>query len=144
MKASLRNLLIVSLLAFLGCRSTPAFNFGAYSEAERFYEKKEYEKAIAKYDQYIKENPEGNMAVIAHYYMAKSHEELGQPDPASTLYEKIIQDHPDLIWADFSKARLEELRGESEPIPPAPAATAVSSPAPEPMSSAPAASQAAS
>jgi tetratricopeptide (TPR) repeat protein len=128
-----RYLLIgLSLFALSACRSTPSFNFGAYSEAERLYEKKEYEKAIQKYQEYIRMNPEGNMTVISRYYMAKSHEGLGQTEQARALYEEILREHPDLIWADFSKARLEELGGVPEPVPPAPAPSAVPAPEPEP------------
>ncbi len=41
------------------------------------------------------------MAVIATYYLAKSHEELGQQDEARALYEKITKESPSLIWAEF-------------------------------------------
>ncbi len=114
MKARYRNLLILSLLVFFGCRSTPAFNFGDYSEAERLYEKKKYAQAIEKYQEYIRANPKGNMAVISRYYMAKSHENLGQGDQARALYEEIVREDSKLIWADFAKARLQEMSGETE------------------------------
>jgi len=94
---------------FTGCRSAPSFHFGSYSEAEKFYEKGQYEKAIPKYEEYIRENPEGNMSVIASYYLAKSYEGLGETGKARQLYEKIVREQKGLIWADFSKERLEEL-----------------------------------
>lgn len=106
-----RNLLVFSLLIFLiGCQRTPTFQFGAYSEAEQFYEKGKYEKAIAKYQEYLKENREGNMAVIAYYYMAKSYQNLGLTREARQLYKRIVKEYPDLIWADFSKTQLKELK----------------------------------
>ena len=108
---SLRNLFLVSLflLSLGGCRSTPAFNFGAYSQAERFYEKREYPKAIAKYEEYVRENPEGNLAAISYYYMAKSYEGLGQGEKAREIYKKIAKEYPNVVWADFAKTRLKEL-----------------------------------
>ena len=110
MQRFLRSLLIsVFLLSLGGCRTNPSFNFGAYSEAERFYEKKEYQKAILKYEEYLRENPEGNMAVISYYYMAKSFEGLGQRKEAQAIYKKIVKDYPNLVWADFAKTRLKEL-----------------------------------
>jgi len=112
MKEFLRGLFIsVFLLSLGGCRTGPgpAFNFGTYSQAERFYEKKQYQKAIAKYEEYLRENPEGNMAVISYYYMAKSFEGLGQTEEAKAIYKKIVKDYPDLVWADFAKTRLKEL-----------------------------------
>jgi TolA-binding protein len=106
--------ILLLLLVLVACRRTsPSFNFGDYSEAERLYEKGKYREAIAKYEEYIRENPEGNMAVIASYYMAKSYEGLGETDEARQIYEKIKKGHPGLIWADFSKTRLEELASES-------------------------------
>lgn len=101
--------LLLSLLSLLSCRSTPAFDFGAYSEAERFYQKGQYEKAISKYQEYLRENREGNMVAIAHYYMAKSYEGLERTSEARQTYERIVREYPRLIWADFAKTRLKEL-----------------------------------
>lgn len=98
------------LLSLGGCQTKPTFNFGAYSEAERLYEKKQYPKAIAKYEEYVRENPEGNMAVISYYSMAKSYEALSQTDQAREFYEKIVREYPEEIWSDFAKSRLKELK----------------------------------
>ena len=92
-----------------GCQARPSFSFGAYSEAEHLYEKGEYPKAIEKYEEYLRENPNGNMAVISQYYMAKSYEGMGERPKAEEIYRQITKEHPDLIWANFSKTRLEEL-----------------------------------
>ena len=100
-------------LSFLGCRTTDeGFNFGAYSQAEKFYEKGKYDKAIEKYQEFLRENQEGNMGVIAQYYMAKSYEGLGRIPEARELYEKIAKENPKLMWADFSKDRLKELNSK--------------------------------
>lgn len=107
---ALSLLLVFLLAACAGCKSgPPGFDFGAYSEAERLYEEKKYPEAIAKYEEYLREKPGGNMAVIASYYKAKCHEELGQTGEARKLYDEIVHKHPGLVWADFSKARLVEL-----------------------------------
>lgn len=106
----LQNLLILIPLLVSGCRaSSPAFQFGAYSEAERLFSKNEYAKAIEKYEEYLRNHPEGNMAVISHYYMAKSYEGLGDTPKAREIYGKIIKEHAGTVWADFAKARLGEL-----------------------------------
>lgn len=106
----LKGLPPIFLLLLLGsCRSSPAFDFGAYSEAEHWYEKGEYRKAVEKYEEYLRENPEGNMAVISHYYRAKSYEGLGEREKAKEIYAEIVKEYPDLIWANFSKTRLEEM-----------------------------------
>lgn len=103
-------LLILPCLA-TGCmaRKSQNFYFGNYSEAERLYGKGQYEKAIEKYQAYRDENPEGNLAVIAQYYIAKSYQALGKADEAKKQYHDIIQSHPDLVWANFSKTQLHEL-----------------------------------
>lgn len=103
--------ILLTLLIITGCRSSsPTFNFGAYSEAERFYQKGEYQKAVNKYNEYIRENPEGNMAVIAQYYMGKSYDAIGDKEQAKQIYGKIVKEHPELVWAEFSKSRLQELQ----------------------------------
>ena len=106
----LSNLFVfLFLLNLAGCRSTPAFNFGVYSQAERFYEKKQYSKAIAKYEEYVRENPDGNLAAISYYYTAKSYEGLGEREKAREIYQKIAKEYPNVVWADFATARLKEL-----------------------------------
>ena len=85
------------------------FYFGNYSEAEKYYNKGEYQKAIEKYQAYIHEYPEGQMAVISNYYIAKSHAALGQNNEAKAIYQEIVAKHPDAVWANFSKTQLEEM-----------------------------------
>ena len=109
----LKPLAFLFLVLFVSCQSTGSFHFGSYSEGERLYEKREYGKAIAKYEEYIRDHPEGNMAVISQYYMARSYEELGQAEKAREIYEKIVKEKPQLIWASFSKTRLEEIKKQA-------------------------------
>lgn len=105
--------LFLSLLGVSACRKTAAFNFGPYSEAEHYYQKGDYQKAITKYGEYLRENRGGNLAAISYYYMAKSYENLGEREEARRIYRKIDKEYPHLIWADFARARLRELRLES-------------------------------
>ena len=86
------------------------FYFGSYSEAEALYNQKQYERAIQKYQAYIDENPEGNLAVISQYYMGRSHAALGHIDEAKSIYQKIVQEHPNLVWANFADTQLKELQ----------------------------------
>jgi TolA-binding protein len=110
-KSIIALLLIILLLpgcSYLGKKSQN-FYFGNYSEAEELFAKGEYEKAIDKYQQYRTENPQGNMAIMAKYYMAKSYQELEQLDMAKQYYNEIIAENPDVVWANFSKNQLEAL-----------------------------------
>lgn len=106
---------LLALLVLASCaRGSEGFYFGNYSEAEKHYNKGEYEKAIQKYQAYLDEQPDGNLAVISQYYMAKSHAALGHKEEAAGLYKKIVQEHPDLIWANFSENQLKELEGTAD------------------------------
>ena len=84
-------------------------NFGSYSNAEKFYAEGKYEKAIESYQKYIDEQPEGNLAIISQYYIAKSHVALKHNKEAKSGFEGIVQQHPELIWAELSKEQLKTL-----------------------------------
>ncbi len=106
--------LLFLMMVFLNfaCAHHPEnFYFGDYSEAERFYNKGDYAKAIEKYQAYRNENPEGNLALISLYYMAKSHAELGHQAEAKALFEQIVKEYPGMVWANFAESQLKELEG---------------------------------
>jgi TolA-binding protein len=99
------------LLIFSGCAHNPeSFYFGDYSEAEKLYNRGEYQKAIDKYQAYLKDHPEGHLAVIAQYYIGKSYLELNEPDTARTIFEGIMTAHPDVVWAKFSETQIQEMQ----------------------------------
>lgn len=105
-------LLALNVLTVSACarrQSVDNFYFGAYSEAEVLFNRGEYEKAIQKYQAYIDENPSGNLAVIARYYMGKSYAALGKQDEAKALFEKVSRENPELVWANFSQSQLKEM-----------------------------------
>ena len=101
--------LLILLPVLAGCSTHSEFSFGNYSEAEQLYEKGKYEKAIQKYENYIRENREGDMVAIASYYMARSYEALKRPEEARSLYRKIRDEYRKSVWAGFAKERLQEL-----------------------------------
>jgi len=97
-------------IIFCGCLHMPArHDFGNYSNAERFYSEGKYEKAIDSYQKYINEQPDGNLTIIARYYISKSHVALKQTDKAKSGFQSIIQQYPDLIWAELSKEQIKNL-----------------------------------
>ena len=107
-----RNTLLFLIVAGIGlsCAKRPAtFYFKGYSEAESLYNKGEYQKAIEQYQAYIDQNPDGNLAVISQYYIAKSHAALGHVEEAKGLYQKIVKEHPNGVWANFAETQLKDL-----------------------------------
>ncbi len=106
------NIIFTALFLFssLACARNPEkFYFGAYSEAEALYRNGDYERAIQKYQAYSDENPEGNLAVISQYYIARSHAALGHKDEAKAIFQRIVKDHSDTIWANFSETQMKQL-----------------------------------
>ena len=101
----------LALLVVSCARGPENFYFGDYSEAERLFNEGKYGKAIQKYQTYIDENPEGNLAVISQYYIARSHAALGHTEEAKSLYRDIVDHYPTLVWANFSATQLKELQG---------------------------------
>ena len=96
-------------LAACAHKNPESFYFGNYSEAEALYNRHQYEKAIQKYQTYIDENPEGNLALISQYYIARSHEALGRVEDARKIFQKIVSEHSDTVWANFSETQLKEM-----------------------------------
>ncbi len=105
---------VVFLLVFIpwitSCATSPErFDFGSYSEGERLYNKGEYQKAIEHYQAYLNEQPQGSLAVIAEYYIAKSYAAMGDLDEAKKRYQKIVQENPGIVWANFAENQLKEI-----------------------------------
>ena len=112
MRKSFLILLLILSAGLASCaptRSNESFYFGSYSEAEALYNRGEYEKAIQKYQSYIDENPEGNLALISQYYIARSQAALGRTEDAKSIFQKIVNEHHDTVWANFSESQLKEL-----------------------------------
>jgi len=96
-------------ILFSACATFAPTTFGSYSEAEGAYAKGNYDKAIEKYHEYLVENPDGNMAIISQYYIARCYSEKGDTDRAKQGYEDVIRKYPKSDWAAFSKERVAAL-----------------------------------
>jgi TolA-binding protein len=81
-------------------------SFGPYSDAENFYKGGNYSKAIEKYQEYLSVYPQGNLAAIAEYYIAKSQLASGNESQAHESFERVIKRYPGTSWADFAKEQL--------------------------------------
>lgn len=92
----------------------PKYSFGPYSDAETFYKKGNYPKAIEKYQEYLAGHPQGNLAAIAEYYIAKSYAASGNQDKARESYKQVLEKFPGTSWAEFSKEQLQMLPGTAQ------------------------------
>ncbi len=107
--------LALSGLLFASCASGPAkHSFGPCSEAETFYKKGNYPKAIEKYQEYLAGNPQGNLAAVAQYYIAKSYIASEDTVKARENFEQVVKQYPGTSWAEFSKEQLELLQGAAK------------------------------
>jgi len=108
--------LALSSLMFASCASSSSKHcFGPYSEAETFYGKGNYSKAIGKYQEYLSKNPQGGLAATAEYYIAKSYAASGDAAQARKTFERVVVQYPQTSWAEFSKEQLETLPGATKP-----------------------------
>ena len=81
-------------------------SFGPYSDAENLYKKGNYFKAIEKYQEYLASYPQGNMAAVAEYYVAKSYAVSGDTAKARESFERVVTRYPGTSWAAFSAEQL--------------------------------------
>jgi outer membrane protein assembly factor BamD (BamD/ComL family) len=94
--------------------NAPRHSFGPYSDAETFYKKANYPKAIEKYQEYLATHPQGNLAAIAEYYIAKSYAASGNRDKACESFKQVVEKFPGTSWAEFSKEQLDMLQGSAK------------------------------
>ena len=100
---------------FASCASSsPKHSFGPYSDAENFYKKGNYPKAIEKYQEYLTVNPRGNLAAIAEYFIAKSYVASRDTLKARDGFKRVMERFPGTSWAEFSKEQLKTLNGTAE------------------------------
>ena len=100
---------------FVSCASHASEKrFGPYAAAEAFYQKANYSKAIEKYQEYVALNPQGNLAAIATYYIAKSYAASGNTDKARESFNRVGEKFPGTSWAAFAKEQLKSLPGAAK------------------------------
>ena len=114
---TVRLFVVVALLGvmFASCAfHSSRRSFGPYSDAEAFYKKGDYPKAVEKYQEYLAVNPQGNLAATAQYYIAKSYAVSGDMAKACENFEQVVKQYPGTSWAAFAKEQLEKLQGAAK------------------------------
>jgi outer membrane protein assembly factor BamD (BamD/ComL family) len=105
---------LLGVMAASCASHAPRYSFGPYSDAETFYKKGNYPKAIEKYQEYLTTHPQGNLAATAEYYIAKSYAASGNKDKAREIFKQVLEKFPGTSWAEFSQEQLQMLRDAAQ------------------------------
>ncbi|WP_323789147.1 tetratricopeptide repeat protein [Psychroserpens sp.] len=85
-----------------------------FMQAKLFEDSKQFDKAVANYEYIIANYRDEILADDAHFYLAQLYQtELGEPEKAKPLYEKIIFNHQDSIYFIEARKRFRMLRGDA-------------------------------
>lgn len=84
-----------------------------FMQAKLFEDLKQYDKAVANYEYIIANYRDEILADDAYFYLAQLYQnQLGEPEKAKPLYEKIIFNHEDSIYFIEARKRFRMLRGD--------------------------------
>ena len=81
-----------------------------WSEAESFYEQKEWKKSILSYQKFRDTYPSSPKASVAILKSGQGFLELGLKDEARAFFEEVIEKFPESASAKTAKARLAKLK----------------------------------
>ncbi len=85
-----------------------------FMQAKLFEDTKQYDKAVANYEYIIANYRDEILADDAHFYLAQLYQtQLGEPEKAKPLYEKIVFNHEDSIYFIEARKRFRMLRGDA-------------------------------
>jgi ABC-type branched-subunit amino acid transport system substrate-binding protein/outer membrane protein assembly factor BamD (BamD/ComL family) len=77
-----------------------------FSKAEKFFQKKEYENALALYNEYISNFPKGYLTAEAMIKIGLIQTALGKNDRARKTYEHVIDRYPDSFFSLTAKVEI--------------------------------------
>ena len=85
-----------------------------FMQAKLFENAKQYDKAVANYEYIIANYRDEILADDAYFYLGQLYQtQLGEPEKAKPLYEKIIFNHEDSIYFIEARKRFRMLRGDA-------------------------------
>ena len=82
----------------------------SFDQAQALFEKKNFQDAIFKYEEYRKQFPNGRNFAMATYRIGLSFEELGMKDEATGFYEELVAKFPKSKEAERAQGRLKKLK----------------------------------
>ncbi|MBC7741102.1 MAG: tetratricopeptide repeat protein [Bdellovibrionaceae bacterium] len=83
---------------------------GPYDNAQDFFMKKEWKKAILNYQKYVDESPKGKNVADAKYKIGVCFQELGMKEESMAFYEEVIANYAKSDAGKKSKIRLAKLK----------------------------------
>ncbi len=85
----------------------------SYTTAERFYSKRELDKAKAQFKEYLNEFPQGAFKLNSHYYLGLIHKHDNEPAEALRNFEAVIE-YPDNKFSEEANIAAGELYYENK------------------------------
>ena len=85
----------------------------SYDQAEEFFGKKEWKKAILSYQKFAEEFPKSKLLPDAKYKTGVAFQELGLKDEALSFYEEVQAQYPQTLAGKKSKIRMASLTQKS-------------------------------
>lgn len=82
----------------------------AFGQAENYFDKKEWRKAILNYQKFRDRNPKSKNFPEATYKIGVSFQELGMKDEARTFFDEVVSKFPNSSEAKKARTRLKSLK----------------------------------
>jgi len=79
-----------------------------FDDAEEFYVQKEWKKAIASYQKYRDQSPDGKEFVQATLKIGICFQELGLSKEARVFFDEVIEKSPKSKWAKIAASRIKK------------------------------------
>jgi TolA-binding protein len=83
-----------------------------YKTARKYYDRRRYEQAIAAFRTLAERYPDSPLVPASWYFLARSHEELGEKDEATKAYTHIVTEYRDSDWQKLAQEDLRRLEGK--------------------------------
>lgn len=86
--------------------TSPAAYFSAYYHALSAYRTQRWEETLLRFDDFIRDYPDGDLVSEAHYRVAESLLEMGRVDDAAARFVRLLDEHPTTVWAGLAAGQL--------------------------------------
>ena len=83
-------------------------NNASFLLGKKFFKNKSYEMAVAEFQKYRNENPNGKHYLEATFYMGQAFEKLKMPVEANIFFQEIVKTSSDTLWAMKAKKEIEK------------------------------------